>query len=345
MKFTFLSAVVAAALISGGSAGADAAENFYHDKTIRMLTAGGGSSYDAYARLVARHLPDHLEGGTTIIVQGMPGATIKVPLYLKNVVPNDSTVIGALNNAVAFAPLLGVPQADFDPTKFNWLGSPSTEVGLLVVWHEVPVNSIEDATKREVLLGVGSGGSSAAFFGRLLNTVFGTKLKLLSGYSGITSIYLAMERGEVEGVPAALWSDLQLTRPDWTTQKTQVKFLLQYGRNPIPELPDVPVAINLIKNDEDRRLFEVAMAPLEMGRPFTMAPEAAPEHVKLIRTAIMATFVDAAFVADAKKQRLDVDAVPKTGDDLLNIVTNVYIAPKSVRDRLAALFQADGVNR
>ena len=99
---------------------------------------------------------------------------------------------------------------------------------MLVVWHAVPVETIDDVTRREVLLGVGNGGSSAYFFGRLINTVFHTKFKLLTGYAGIGPIYLAMERGEVEGVPAALWSDLQLTRPDWIPQN-KVKILLQYG--------------------------------------------------------------------------------------------------------------------
>lgn len=337
-----IAAVLSMAVITAAIASPLSADAFYNDKTIRIIvggTAGGG--YDTTARLVARHLPHHIGGGAKAIVQNMPGAgTVKAPLYLYNVAPNDSTAIGALNNAVAFAPLLGVPQADFDPTKFNWLGSPSTEIGLAVVWHAVPVSSVADATQREVIMATSGGGSSAAFYGRILNTVIGTKFKLLSGYSGMGEAFLAMERGETEGFPSALWSSLQATKPEWVTDK-KVRILLQYGRMPSPDLPDVPIARDLAKNNEDRMLIDAAMAPLEMGRPFAMAPGAPVEHVQVIRTAMMATFKDSAFIAEAKKQKFDIDAEPKTGDDLLAIVADVYNAPKQVRDRLIDFYKQD----
>jgi tripartite-type tricarboxylate transporter receptor subunit TctC len=340
MKSAFLSIVVAVALTLPGSA-ANAAENFYHDKTIRILTAAAGGSYDAYARLVARYLPNHIDGGVkAVVVQNMPGATIKIPLYLKDVASNDATVIGSLNNAVAFAPLLDVPQADFDPSKFNWLGSPSTEIGLVVVWHTVPVSSIEDATRREIIMGTGSGGASAAFFGRLLNAVLNTKFKLLSGYSGTSSIYLAMERGEIEGFPSALWSDVQWTKADWIAQG-KIKILLQYGQHPSPELPDAPFARSLVKAEGDRQLLDIAMAPLAMGRPYVMAPGVPTTQVQSIRAALMATFNDPAFVADARKQHFDLDHAPKTGDDLQALVGGVYGAPKELRERLVKLYKQD----
>src|SRR4051812_34164292 len=206
----FLIATVAMSLAAGPTA--CFADSFYTNKTIRILTSESGSGYDATARLVAKHLPAHIDGGTTVIVQTMPGATIKIPLFLSTVANSDSTVVGAINNAVAFAPLLGVPQADFDPTKFNWLGSPSTEVGLVLVWHTVPVTSIEDATKRELIMGVGNGSSSATFYGRLLNDVLGTKFKLLPGYAGMAAAFLAMERGETDGFPSTLWNSLKSTK-------------------------------------------------------------------------------------------------------------------------------------
>jgi tripartite-type tricarboxylate transporter receptor subunit TctC len=334
---SYLAGVIMATMASSADA-----DSFYNDKTIRIIVGGAaGGGYDSTARLVARHMPGHIGGGAKAIVQNMPGAgTVKAPLYLYNVAPTDSTAIGALNNAVAFAPLLGVAQADFDPTKFNWLGSPSTEIGLAVVWHAVPVNSIEDATKREVIMATSGGGSSAAFYGRVLNTVLGTKFKLLSGYSGMGEAFLAMERGETEGFPSALLSSLQATKPEWIADK-KIKILLQYGRKPSPDLPDVPIARDLARNEEDRLLIDAAMAPLEMGRPFAMAPQAPAEHVQVIRAAMMATFKDAGFIADAKKQKFDIDAMPKTGDDLLAIVAEVYNAPKQVRDRLVDFYKQD----
>jgi tripartite-type tricarboxylate transporter receptor subunit TctC len=324
------------------AAAAPVAAGFYDDKTLHIIVGGAaGGGYDVTARLVARHLPSHIGGNAKAIVQNMPGAgTVKLPLHMYTVTPTDSTVIGAFNNAVAFAPLLGVPQADFDPTKFHWLGSPSTEIGLAVIWHTVPVNSIEDARKREVIMATSGGGSSAAFYGRILNTVLGTKFKLLSGYSGMGEAFIAMERGETEGFPSALWSSLQATKPDWIRDH-KVKVILQYGRQASPDLPSVPVARDLAKSDEDRMLIDAAMAPLEMGRPFAMPPQVPIENVRVIETALMATFKDPSFVAEAHKQMLEVDAEPKSGADLLAIVKDVYGAPQEVRDRLLDFYKQD----
>ena len=333
----WLARSIATLLLLAAPAGLCLAQPFYKDKTIRILTSEAGSGYDTTARLVARHLSLHVEGAPNVIVQAMPGATVKVPLYLANVVPNDSTVIGLLNNAVAFAPLFGIPQADFDATRFNWLGSPSTETGLVVVWHSVPVATIEEATRREIIMGVGAGGSSANFYGRLLNAVLGTRFKLLPGYAGMGEAFLAMERGETEGFPSTLWNSLKSTKPEWIAEG-KVRLLLQYGRKPNPDLPAVPVARDLARSDEDRMLIDAAVAPLDMGRPFAMAPAAAADHVRLLGAALLATFRDPGFLADAKAARFDVDAVPKNGDDLRAIVADVYHAPPAVRARLRSLY-------
>jgi tripartite-type tricarboxylate transporter receptor subunit TctC len=333
-KLTIFSAIAVLASPAFGVS----AEPFYKDKTIRILTSEVGSGYDASARLVARHLGDHIEGHPAVIVQAMPGATIKIPLYLAKVVATDSTVIGALNNAAAFAPALGIPQADFDPTKLQWLGSPSTEVGMALVWHTAPVDTIADATKRQLLMGVGGDSSSATFYARLLNEVLGVKFKLVSGYAGMGEAFLAMERGEIDGFPSTLWNSLRATKPEWIADK-KIKILVQYGRRKIAELPDVPAARDLARNDGDRMLIDAAAAPLDMGRPFAMPPDAAPENVRTVRAAMMATFTDPAFIADAKSIRFDTDKTPRSGDDLLATVIAVYQAPPSVRERLQALYK------
>lgn len=322
--------------------GPAAAGPYYKDKTIRILTSEVGSGYDTVARFVARHLGAHIEGHPTVIVQNMPGATVKIPLYLTNIVPGDSTVIALLNNAVAFAPLMGIPQANFDPTKFNWLGSPSTETGVVLVWHTVPVDTIEEATRREVIMGVGGGASSATFYGKLLNAVLGTKFRLVTGYSGMASALLAMERGETDGFPNTLWNSLRGTKPEWIADK-KVKFLLQYSRtrNPDPALAGVPLARDIAKNDEDRQLIDAAVAPFDLGRPFTMAPGADPEHVKIMQKAFADTLVDPAFLADAEKIGFEVEKVPRTGNDLLAVISEVYKAPQQVRDRLNQLYKSE----
>jgi hypothetical protein len=200
------------------------------------------------------------------------------------------------------------------------------------------VYSVEDATHRELIMGVGNGSSSATFYGRLLNEVLGVKFRLLPGYAGMASAFLAMERGETEGFPSTLWNSLKSTKAEWLAEK-KVRILVQYGRKPAPDLPEVPVARDLVKSDEDRMLLDAASAPLDMGRPFTMTPGAAPENVRLMRAAIMATFTDPAFVEEAEKLHFDIDKTPKSGEDLLAIVRSVYAAPDVVRTRLQNLYK------
>lgn len=338
-----LAATILAAIVSLVPVNPAAADAYYKDKTIRILTGDVGSGYDTIARLVARHLAAHIEGSPTVVVQNMPGATVKIPLYLTNNVAGDGTVIGLLNNAVAFAPRLGLPQANFDSTKFNWLGSPSTETGVVLVWHTIPVNTIEEATRREIIMGVSGGPTaSATFYGKLINSVLGTKFKLVPGYSGMGASLLAMERGETEGFPNTLWNSLKVSKANWIADK-KVKFLLQYSRtpNPDPALAGVPLARDLAKSDEDRQLMDAAIAPLELGMPFVMAPAVDPENVRLMQKAFESTMVDPAFIADAKKMSFEVDQVPKTGRDLLAIVSAFYNAPERVRDRLTQLYKAE----
>ncbi|HEY4136581.1 MAG TPA: hypothetical protein VGO34_15350 [Alphaproteobacteria bacterium] len=336
-KLAIASSLVIAAL-SAGSAQAQSGGDFYRGKTIRLIvTTDAGGGYDLASRNIARYMPNYIPGKPSFVVQNMPGAgSVKGTNYIYNVVAKDSTVMGSLGNQAPFAPMLGMDQALFDPTKFNWLGSPAAEVGLLMVWHAVPVDTIEDATKREVIMATSGGGSTSAFYARTFNSVFGTKLKVLSGYTGMTGAFLAMERGEVDGFPSAFWSSLKATKPDWIRDK-KVKFLIQYGtRTANPELPDVPVARDLAKSEEDKLILDIAMAPLELGRPFVMPPGVSAEHVEIMRKALMATFADKGFIADSNKQGLEVE--PTTGEALEAIIKETYGAPKPVIDRLVSLY-------
>lgn len=343
VRIAALSAVAITALVGSipASAQSRGSGNFYAGKTIKIIvTTGAGGGYDLIARTVGRHLPKYLSGTPSVIVQNMPGAgSVKGTNYIYNVTAKDSTVIGAVGNQVAFAPLLGITQAQFDPTKLHWLGSPTSEVGLLLVWHEVPVDSIEDAKKREVITATSGGGSTSAFYARVFNDVFGTKLRILTGYDGMNGAFLAMERGEVHAFPSAFWSSLKATKPDWVRDK-KVKYLLQYGtRKAHPELPNVPIARQVATSEEDRRLLDVAMAPLELGRPFVMPPQVPLEHVQLMRPAMIKTFGDKGFVAEAKKQGLEMGE-PRTGEEIEALIQETYSAPKAVIERLREIYAA-----
>ena len=342
-RFSLLASLLLAAIALGSlpAAAADTVADFYKGKTVRIIDGfppGGG--YGVYANLIVRHLSRHLPGNPTVIYQSMPGAgSLTLTNHLYNLAEKDGTVIGAVSTAVAFAPLLGNKEALFDAQKFNWLPSPNTETGLLIVWHAVGINTIEDATKREVFVGTSAASATSSYFGRILNDVFKTKLKLIVGYPDMKDSLLAMERGEIHGFASAFWSSLKAIRPEWV-KEGKVKYLVQYGLKPNAELPDVPVARDLAKNADDRLLLDIAMAPLVLGRPYMLPPGVPAERVAAMRKAFMDVFADPDYQAEAAKQQVDIDQKPKTGDEVQEIVASAYRAPKPVIDRLIGLYEA-----
>jgi len=313
---------------------------FYQGKTVKLVVSSSpGGGYDTYARVIARHLGNVIPGEPDVMVQNMPGASgIKAGNYLFQIAEQDGTVIGALQNSVPFEPLLGVKAAQFDPLGFNWLGSPNSEVGLLLVWHTTSVDTFADAVKHPIIVGSSGAASTPSFYARILNSVFDTQLKLINGYPGQTEAFLAMEKGELEGYPSTFWGSLKATKPDWIRDK-QVKILVQYGQQPHPELPDVPVARDLAKTADDKQLLDVAMAPLVIGRPYVAPPHVPAYRVAALRAALMGTFQDENFLQEAARLRLEVDATPQTGEDIQAVLMRTYAAPRAVLDRLIAIYE------
>lgn len=335
-----LAVVAACAAITVPLQGKDAlADDFPHGKNIEIIisnSAGGG--YDAYARAVARHISQYLPGHPTIVPKNMPGAGgITAANYLYSVAPKDGTVIGALGNTVPFEPIYRPNVAKFDATTFNWLGSPNAEVGLLIAWHTSPIQSFEDAKTREMIVGATGAASTPAFYGRLLNDIFGTKMRILPGYPGQNEAFMAMERGEIEGFPSTFWSSLKAIRPDWIKEK-KVSLLIQYALEPHPELKDVPFALDMVREPDKKRLLESAVAPLTLGRPFVAPPGVPAEQVTVLRKAMLETFKDAGFIADCEKQRLETGNI-LSGEQMEEIIKGVYSMPKSVTDRLVEIYK------
>jgi tripartite-type tricarboxylate transporter receptor subunit TctC len=341
--FPFVAALLGVCTIFGAStAHADSIDDFYKGKQIKYAiasTPGGG--YDIYARAVARHLGDHLPGNPSVVPQNVPGAGgIKAAELIYAVAPKDGLTIGAMQNTVPFEPMYGNTLATFDPLKFSWLGSPTKEVAFLFVWYTVPVNSLEDAKHRELILGAAGAASTPAFYSRVLATIFDLKIKLITGYPGQTEAFLAMEKGENEGYGSTFWSSLKTVRPDWIRDK-KVKILVQYALEPHPELKDVPFAQDLITDPDDRQLMDVASAPLALGRPMAAPPGIPADRLALLKTAMAATFADPAFRADCEKQRLECDA-PVTGEQIQTILEKSYAAPKPILNRLRDIYNAGG---
>ena len=335
--------LIAAAFATGTvAAHAEDMTDAYKGKQIKFIISSAvGGGYDAYSRTVARYWTKHIPGQPAIIPQNMPGAGgVKAGNYLWEAASKDGLTVGNLQNTVPFEPLLGNKLALFDTNKFNWLGSPSKEVALLTVWHTVPVNTIEDAKKHELIMGASGVNSTPAFYARILQAVFDIKIKLIVGYPGQTEALLGTEKGENEGYPSAFWSSLKVVKPDWIRDKL-IKFPVQYALEPHPDLKDVPFALDIIKKADDKQLMEVASAQLTLGRPILAPPGVAADRVAMLRQSLAETFKDPEYLADCEKQRLECDA-PVTGTQMQDILKKAYATPEPVLVRLRKIYDEGG---
>ena len=316
---------------------ADVVAEFYQGRTVTVVvgsnTAGG---YDTFARAVARYMGKHIPGSPTLIVRNMPGAGgMTAANFLYNNADKDGSVIGLVQNNTPFEPLFGTKEARYDPVRFNWLGSPSAETAMVLLWHAAPVNSVAELKAREVAVGVSGANSTPAFFTRLLNATLGTRMKPINGYPGQNDVLLAMERREIDGHPSAFFSSVRSTRPTWLRDKT-AKAIVQYGAEKLAELPDVPFAPDLVGHDGDRLVMQAAFAPLALGRPLLMPPGVVAERVAALRAAFAATMADPDFLAEGERVGLGLNA-PRTGEQIQEVVERAYQSPPRVIDRLRQL--------
>jgi tripartite-type tricarboxylate transporter receptor subunit TctC len=329
---TTLAGVAAAGVALISPAQAQSVEEFYRGKTISFVigySAGGG--YDAYARLVARHMGEHIPGKPSIVPRNMPGASSRVAAaWVANVAPKDGTVLATGDQSLALAQAMG-EKLQFDVTKFIFIGNPSAENNTTVTWHTSPVKTIEDAKKHEVPVGA-TGGSTSSQYPRAMNALLGTKFKIILGYPGGNDINLAMERGEVQGRGSNSWASWKATRADWLKEK-KINILVQIGLNKAPDLPDVPLLMDLAGNAEDKAVLRLLSSPSAIGRPIFTTPGVPEDRVKALRAAFDATIKDPAFLEDAKKAGLEID--PVSGEELQRIVGDIVATPEPVAKRLA----------
>ena len=326
--------VVVASGVLQGAAFADPVADFYKGKTVSMVVSSSpGGGYDLLSRTITRHLPRHLPGNPSVVVRNMPGAGgIVAAKHLYSAAARDGSVIGGVQNNVPYEPLFGTKQADYDSNKLNWLGTPSVEIGLLFVWHDSKFKTIDDVRKSEFTAGASGHNSAPAFYSRILNELLGTKIKVIAGYPGQNEAYIAIERGELDSYGVTFWSSLTSTKQQWLRDK-KINILVQYGPEKEADLPDVPYAPDLVKNPEDRALFEAAYGPLAAGRPFLMPPDIPADRLAAMRKAFMDTFRDAAFQAEAKAANLIVDK-PLSGEALQAQIARAYNASPQVIERL-----------
>ena len=332
--------IAALALLLGGTpAAAQGVADFYRGKQVNLIvSASTGGGYDTYGRTVARHLGEHIPGKPTVVVQNMPAAGgLGAANHTYNVAPKDGTVITLFQNTVPLEPFFENKQAQFDAAQFGWLGTPTSEVALYMLWHTSKIRTLKDAQTQEYVAGAAGAASTPAFYGRVFNQIFNLKARFITGYPGQNEILHAMEGGEVEAMASPFWSSLKTSRPAWF-KEGKIRFLFQYGGEDHPELKSVPRALDLLQTEADKTLLVVAAAPLGLGRPFAAPPGIPSDRLAALRAAMMATFKDPAFLADCAKQRLEC-ADPRSGEELGTLVGRAYAAPAEVRKRLVGMYQ------
>lgn len=336
-RVLFRPAALALAATLGLAAAPATAEDFYKGKQINFIVSSdAGGSYDVFARMLARYLPQYIPGEPGIVTQNMAGAGgLRATNWLYSAAPKDGLTIGMINNTLAFDPLYGNKQAQFDATKFNWLGTPSQETGLLVLWHTVPVNTLADAQKREIILSASGSGSTPAFFARVLSSLFDLKVKIIPGYKSQTESFLAMERGENDGNASPFWSSLTNNYPTWIPEK-KIKVLVYYGNVRVPEIPG-PYVMDLITDPEKKQIMEIAQAGLAMGRPVVAPPGIELAKVKILGDAFAAVFKDRAYLAECAKVKLDCSA-PSSGAEMLDFVKKIYASSPRAVEKITAIY-------
>jgi tripartite-type tricarboxylate transporter receptor subunit TctC len=342
MSLGMLARIVAAvaAVFITMQAQAQTPADFYKGRAVDLYvgySVGGG--YDLYARVLARHIGRHIPGNPTIVVKNMEGAgSLRLANWLYRIAPKDGSVFATIGRGTGFDPLLGVPAAQFDAPRFTWIGSGNHEVSVCVAYQgSSGVTTFADLRTREITVGGTGASSDTDQFPKVLNGVLGTKMKIISGYPGGNDIVLAMERGEVQGRCGWSWSSVKSTAGAMIAGK-KLNVLLQLSLHRHPELPDVPLVVDLAKNDEERQILTLIFARQVMGRPFLAPPGIPADRADTLRAAFTATMTDPAFVAEAEKAQLEVN--PVGGEDLQKLVAEIYRTPPQVANKAAQLLAA-----
>ena len=323
-----------------GSAFAQPVDAFYKDKRLTMIVASAvGSGYDAYGRMVGRHLGRFIPGNPTIVIQNMPGAGGAVAAAnLYNVAAKDGSTLALLQRENLVAPLLESRNIEnrFEARRFGWLGSLNSETGVIVVRSTTPHRSFSDLLTTELL--VGSTGPSTDFLTIWMNQALKTKMKIVAGYRSSTDVYLAIDRGEMEGRVSNGWSgDKRIVAP-WV-KEGKARLLVALALRPSRELPDLPLITQFVKGETDRQVMELLLYGGLWGRPIALPPDVPKERVDALRKAFSAMLSDATFIAEANK--LDLDLEPIDGPQIDDLLRKAYAAPQNVIEAARAAISAN----
>ena len=333
--------LAALAFVSPFAAQAQTAVEFFKNRKMTLITsASAGGGYDQYARLLARHMPKYIPGGPSMIVQNMPGAEgIKAANYLYAVAPRDGGVIGGLQRNTGLVKFYYPDNAgvQFEARKFIWLGSTQQEIGFFLLRTATGVNGMEGLRRKEVTISSTARTSPSSIYGRILNELLGTKIRVIEGYEGSQAALMAVERGEVDGHISGGTSAAFRARYRPWEKAGEVAVVMQLGMERDKEYPDVPTALELAPNPTVRSLFEIAFVEQVMGRPFVLPPDVPKDRADVLRRAFDETMKDPLLLEEAAKLGVEID--PVTGERINELLDRVYSAPADITRRVRDLVQ------
>jgi tripartite-type tricarboxylate transporter receptor subunit TctC len=342
-------ALLLVAAVFGATAQADEVADFYKGKRVNLVVSyGPGGGYDVYARVLARHIGRHIPGNPSIVVQNMPGAgSLRGANWLYNVAPRDGSTFGTFARNMAMLGLMKTGQkVQFDPTKFTWLGSSSSlanDAYVLITRRDSKVKTIEDARRAggpPIIIGSTAEGASSDAMAVLLREWLDFNIKVIPGYTDSGLLYLAIERGEIEGRTTGL-SSVRSNKPDWLKPNGFARVMVVFGRGTrFAEFPDAPTARELARNEADRNLIEILEMPYALSRPFAAPPDVPPERARALQEAFMATHKDPAYLAEAAKVGIEVS--PISGADIRTLIDRIANTPADQLKRIESLIAAGG---
>ena len=330
LSLTILPLLAGLAVVS--PARADSVEDFYRGKQVEMVIGySPGGTYDLYARLVARFIGDFIPGKPKVVPRNMPGAGSRLAAkWVYNLGPKDGTVIATADQSLSIEQAMGDKTLSIDVSKFNYIGNPIADNNTTAAWAESGIKTLEDTRTRDVPTGA-TGGSTSSQYPKAMNALLGTRFQIITGYPGGNDINLALEKGEVAVRGSNAWGAWKATRADWLKNK-KINILVQIGLKKAPDLPDVPLLLDLARNDADRAVLKLLSASVTIGRPIFAAPGVPAERVKALRVAFEAMIKDPGFLEAARTENFDINAV--SGEDMQKIVEEIIATPKPIADRL-----------
>jgi tripartite-type tricarboxylate transporter receptor subunit TctC len=333
----FISMVAAAiALLGAVPAKSDGVADFYRGKSISLIIGfGEGGGYDLSARLVAQYLPRFIPGNPSIVPRNMPGASsVRAVEYFHNVAPRDGTALGFFISTITLDKATD-RSLKYEPERFTWIGRVDSAVTFGVVWHDAPVQSVDQAKRQKLILAAIGPAGTAATLPWALNRLIGTQFAVVTGYDSSATRGLAMERGETQGIGSTSW-DYLLTKPDWIAEK-KIRIIYTLGLARDARAPDAPTILDLVESPRDKQVMTLLASTSTIGRALVAPPEVAADRAAALRQAFAAMVKDPAFLADAKKRQLGVDPLP--GAAIQGIVAEVMAMPSDIVETMKAVTQ------